>query len=92
MNREQRLYILNDDDIRTLYDRPVFTDVERRHFFKLSDDVINRLAIRQRNPRRVASIAYFILQYGYFKAKHHFFSFTCDEVQADIDFILIHAK
>ena len=73
MNKTQRLTILSDADIKSLYERPEFTDIERRHFFSLPDDVLRGLNIRGTNNKRTASIAYFILQYGYFKAKHQFF-------------------
>jgi hypothetical protein len=33
---------------------------------------------------------YFILQLGYFKAKHQFFTFNLDEVNDDVTFLLNH--
>ena len=38
--------------------------------------------------RSVKSQAYFILQLGYFKAKHLFFNFDFDEVEEDTHFLL----
>lgn len=38
--------------------------------------------------RSVKSKAYFILQLGYFKAKHMFFVFELPEVEKDLQFIL----
>jgi len=90
MNKTQRLYILSDDDIKVLYERPNFTDTERRHFFSLPNDLLIHLNIRNKNKNRTASIAYFILQYGYFKAKHQFFSVEFKKVSADLDFIMKH--
>jgi len=40
--------------------------------------------------RSVKSQAYFILQLGYFKAKHRFFTFDIFEVLEDLQYILKH--
>ena len=90
MKTNQRLHILNPEDVATLYERPEFTDVERRHFFELPQALLAELAIAKKNGRRVAGIVYFILQYGYFKAKHRFFTLDFTEVKGDIDFIMQH--
>lgn len=90
MNKTQRLTILSDTDIKSLYERPEFTDIERRHFFSLPDDVLRSLNIRDTNNKRTASIAYFIVQYGYFKAKHQFFSIEFNQVKDDLAFVMEH--
>ncbi len=90
MKTTQRLHILNPEDIASLYERPDFSDTERRHYFNLPDDLLNKLNIQKNNGRRVAGIVYFILQYGYFKAKHQFFRVTFSEASKDVSFIMRH--
>jgi hypothetical protein len=64
--RTKRLHLLAAADVAALYDRPSFTDDERTHYFTLV-------------PMEVALLhtftdpgvqAFFVLQLGYFKAKH----------------------
>ena len=76
---QKRLRILGDDEIEALYERPHFTPEERWQYFALSQtekEVLQTL-------RSVKSQIYFILQLGYFKAKHLFFTFALDEVEED---------
>ena len=66
---QKRLSILGEDEIETLFGRPRFTHEERIQYFSLSQlekDLLQGL-------RSVKSQAYFVLQLGYFKAKHLFF-------------------
>jgi len=71
-NTEQkRLRILNGDEIEAIYGRPRFTHEERHNYFSLSQPEKELLQIL----RSVKSRAYFVLQLGYFKAKHLFFTF-----------------
>ena len=88
MKNTQRLQILTEPDIWTIYGRPHFSDVERRHYFSLTESEINLLKINSVNKRTVSSKLYFILQFGYFKAKHLFFQFNYVEVEDDAKFIL----
>lgn len=80
----QRLRILGDDEIDELYARPTFAPDERTQFFSLSQpekDLLQEL-------RSLKSQAYFVLQLGYFKAKHLFFNFDLDKVKDDTQFVL----
>ena len=80
---QQRLKILGDDEIDELYARPRFTSDERTQFFSLSQpekDLLQEL-------RSVKSQVLFVLQLGYFKAKHLFFSFDFDEVEDDAQYV-----
>ena len=73
---QERLRILGDDEIDELYARPTFTPDELTQFFSLSQpekDLLQEL-------RSVKSQAYFVLQLGYFKAKHLFFNFDFDSI------------
>lgn len=81
---QRRLRILGEDEIEALYGRPHFTYEERREYFSLSQpeqDFLQEL-------RSVKSQIYCILQLGYFKAKHLFFTFDLSETEEDIDYIL----
>lgn len=81
---QNRLKILRGDEIKIIYDRPIFTYEDRCHYFFLSQpekELLDTL-------RSVKSQVYFILQLGYFKAKHLFFTFDLYEVEEDIQFIL----
>jgi hypothetical protein len=81
---QKRLRILGDDEITVLYQRPNFTHEERLEYFTLSQsekDLLHQF-------RSIRSKIYFILQLGYFKAQHLFFTFHRNEVEADIQYIL----
>jgi hypothetical protein len=80
---QKRIKILGDDEVSAIYSRPQFTDEAREIYFDLSQ------AEKELLPffRSVRSQTYFILQLGYFKAKHLFFTFDFDEVSRDVEHI-----
>lgn len=81
---QNRLKILSEDEIKIIYDRPIFTYEDRCQYFSLSQpekELLDTL-------RSVKSKAYFILQLGYFKAKHLFFTFDLHEVKEDLQYVL----
>jgi len=80
----QRLRILTKEEVENLYARPQFTDIERRHYFSLPADVLDFLKIAAVNGRKASTNLYFILQYGYFKAKHLFFNIRYADIKEDI--------
>lgn len=80
----ERLRILGDDEIEALYGRPHFPQEERAQYFSLSQIEKNILA----EFRSTRSQIYFILQLGYFKAQHFFFTFDLHEVKEDVEHIL----
>nr|MBA3706213.1 DUF4158 domain-containing protein [Bacteroidota bacterium] len=84
----QRLNILTDEQISAVYGRPQFNDAERTHFFSLSDDLLKTLKLKSTNGKETSSKLYFILQLGYFKARHLFFRLQYDEIGEDIRFIM----
>lgn len=88
MANSQRLCILSNQDFAAIYDRPRFNDLERRHFFVLSEPELKIVKLRPFNGRETSSKVYFILQLGYFKAKHLFFHFQYFEVEEDMRFVL----
>lgn len=82
--RQKRLKILDEDEIKNIYGRPRFTYEDRMYYFTLSQpekDVLKTL-------RSIKSKTYFILQLGYFKAKHLFFIFDLHEVEEDVQYVL----
>lgn len=81
---QKRLSILGEDEIETLFGRPRFTHEERIQYFSLSQLEKELL----QGLRSVKSQAYFILQLGYFKAKHLFFIFDLHEVVEDLQLVL----
>jgi len=68
-DEQKRLRILGDDELEAIYGRPHFTHEDRCNYFFLSNPEKELLQVL----RSVKSQAYFILQLGYFKAKHIFY-------------------
>ena len=81
---QKRLKILGEDELKSIYGRPQFTYEDRCHYFSLSQPEKELLD----TFRSVKSKAYFILQLGYFKVKHQFFTFELHEVEEDLRYIL----
>lgn len=79
----KRLAILTADEIDALYTRPIFTVEERHEYFELTPP--EQAALSQ--LRTPISQTDFILQLGYFKARHHFFHVTLADVEADLRYI-----
>ena len=78
------LQILDAEEIEDLYSIPDFDPEDRVTFFTL---VPEEFAL-MKTYRGVPSKVFFMLQLGYFKAKHQFFLFTFEEQAADTAFIL----
>jgi TnpA family transposase len=82
--KEKRLKILATDEIESIYNRPCFTQAEQTEYFTLSQldlEIIEGFG-------SIKSQVYFILQLGYFRAKHLFFLFTLNEVERDFQYII----
>ncbi len=86
----QRLQILSQDEIDELYAAPQFNVTERSHYFLLPDDVLCSLNILKTNGKNTSAKLWFILQYGYFKARHQFFNLNYGQVNDDVKFIMKH--
>ena len=82
--KEKRLKILASDEIESIYNRPCFTQAEQIEYFTLSQLDLEMLE----GFGSIKSQVYFILQLGYFRAKHLFFIFTLDEVERDFQYII----
>lgn len=76
----RRLRILDSQEIEALYGRPCFTAEDRASSFALTPPEQDLLG----HFRTVPSQLFFLLQLGYFKAKHLFFSFRFAEVEDDL--------
>ena len=79
----RRLAILSPDEIEALYNRPEFNDEERATYFQLTPPEKTVLAELGTIPSKI----HFILQLGYFKARHRFFVFDIDEVLVDAHYV-----
>src|ERR1044071_4481528 len=82
-NEQKRLRILGNDEIEALYGRPHFLSEERIEYFALSP--LEKAALEQ--FKSVKPKIFFILQLGYFKARHLFFIFGLSEVEEDVNYI-----
>lgn len=69
---DQRIKILDSSGISDLYLFPKFNVIEQNHYFTLPEDVLSAMNIKKLNAKKASSNLYYILQYGYFNAKHQF--------------------
>jgi hypothetical protein len=84
----RRLQILHKDEVAAIYNVPQFNVTEQTHFFNLQKNVLTDLKLSKTNNINKSAKLYFILQYGYFKARHQFFSIDYKEVKSDVTFIM----
>ena len=82
--KNKLLTVLSDAEKFALYGPPDFDEGQRLEFLSLSEAQLTLACSRSGLHAQV----YCVLQIGYFKAKHAFFRFTWDEVQADCAFVL----
>ena len=80
---QKRLNILGEDEIEALYGRPRFTHEERIEYFSLSPTERSVLA----QLHSIKSQLCFVLQLGYFKARHQFFIFSLHEGAEDAKYV-----
>lgn len=81
---QKRISILGEDEFKALFERPHFTYEDRCYYFSLSQPEKELL----QNLHSFKSKVYFVLQLGYFKAKHLFFTFDLHEVKEDLQYVL----
>jgi len=77
-----RIKLLSDSEIETIYSLPTFNETEKTLYFSLTDQ---EKAIAEKY-RTVKSQVHFMLSLGYFKAKQQFY--TIDLSSEDAQFIL----
>lgn len=82
--KDKRLKILATDEIESIYARPKFNREEQIEYFTLSQSDLEIIEVFGSTKSQV----YFILQLGYFRAKHLFFIFTFDDVENDFQYII----
>jgi uncharacterized membrane protein len=80
---QKRLNVLGEDEIEALYGRPRFTHEERIEYF--SPPPTERSVLAQLHS--IKSQLCFVLQLGYFKARHQFFIFSLHEVAEDAKYV-----
>lgn len=83
-SNQNRLRILSEEEIKTIYETPNFTYEDRCSYFSLSQPEKELL----HTLRSIKSKAYLVLQLGYFKAKKLFFTFDLHEVEEDLQYVL----
>jgi TnpA family transposase len=82
----KRIALLSETEITDLYSRPDFSQQERELYLTLGAD--ERVILSQYGS--IKTRIYFILQFGYFKAKQQFFKFDLADVQSDVEYIISH--
>ena len=80
---KEHLKILSLAEIEALYGLPRFTQDEREQYFALTP--VERAALEVLGGQK--SRLYYVLQMGYFKARHRFFKFRTGEVEADANYV-----
>ena len=80
---DQRLRILSDAEIKSIYGLPVFTQDDKVVFFALNQEEMAAVETFVSTRSKV----YFILQLGYFKATNIFHDFIFDNVRNDAEYI-----
>ena len=74
MKDNDKIKLLSDTEIDSIYAQPIFNEVERGLYFEFTEkelEIINKY-------RTVKAKAYFMISLGYFKAKQQFFLFDLD--------------
>ncbi len=84
--KSDRLSVLSDAEHEALHGLPDFDDGQQLEYLSLSE---TELALATSRSSFYAQV-YCVLQIGYFKAKHAFFRFDWNMVEADCAFVLSH--
>ncbi len=80
---ERTINLLSKSEVSDIYDSPDFDDHERDLYFAIDENEADILA----HFHTVNTKIFFILQLGYFKAKHRFFRIDAKKARRDINFI-----
>ena len=86
MTNIKRISLLSETEINDLYARQDFNHYERTLYFAINEREHDALS----NYSNVRTRVYFILQLGYFKAKHQFFKFNFEDMRDDVEYILVN--
>ena len=80
---KRKVYLLSESEISDIYDIPDFNKLEKEIYFTLDESERKILdSFKTQNTK-----TFFILQLGYFKAKHRFFQIKFDNVKSDVRYI-----
>ena len=80
---KRKVYLLSESEISDIYDIPDFNKLEKEIYFTLDECERKILdSFKTQNTK-----TFFILQLGYFKAKHRFFQIKFDNVKSDVRYI-----
>jgi len=79
----QRIRLLNEYEVKAIYSLPCFTEAERHHYFAL-----NLTEEAELKGPHFPSRIHFILQLGFFRAKHLLFDFTFRAVRDDVKYVI----
>jgi TnpA family transposase len=82
-SKSQRVRLLHENEISAIYQVPQFTESERHHYFQL--ELEEKLALKGLHQ---SARVYFVMQLGYFKAKHLLFDFTFHDMREDINYVI----
>ncbi len=85
MDKSKRIYILNDQEIDSLYGLPHFSADEREIFFSLNESESKVLA----EITSISTKIHFILCLGCFKAKQRLFQYDYSSINLDVKFIIL---
>ena len=85
MTNKKHIQLLSKTEISDLYDRPSFNFNERQLYLTINEESEDR--VLSHYPILKTRV-YFILQLGYFKAKHQFFEFDLEDVSGDVEYII----
>ena len=80
---DKRIHILSPNEVRELYERPVFNQADREDYFSLDTHMQKIVAGLEKLETRL----YFILLVGYFRARPVISKFTLDDVAGDAEYI-----
>lgn len=79
----KRIRLLNEHEVKAIYSLPCFTEAERHHYFSL-----NQTEKAELKGLHVPSRIHFVLQLGFFRAKHLLFNFTFQSVRDDVKYVM----
>jgi len=82
--KEKRITILNDEEIFSLYEKPIFSQAERNEYFAFDDEILSKVE----NLDKLQTKLYLMLLIGYFRSKPVVPAFELKEVKVDVDYLL----
>ena len=81
---KRNVNLLSQSELDDLYEIPEFNKIDQAQYFSLAYD--EKMLVSQ--FKTIQTKIYFILQLGYFKAKHLFFKFKFEDIPSDVTFVV----